>query len=39
MAGKDRIEMRDYNKMPVSVIAKAHNSPTAQPWLRIGWAR
>lgn len=33
--GKTRNEMREYNEMPVSVIAKAHNSPAAQPWVRI----
>lgn len=39
MAGKATVGMRDYNKMPLSVIAKAHNSPAAQPWVRTGWTR
>lgn len=30
--------MREYNKTPVSVIAKLHNSPAAQLWVRISIA-
>lgn len=33
--GKTRNEMREYNEMPVSLIAKVHNSPAAQPRARI----
>lgn len=33
--GKTSNEMREYNEMPVSMIAKVHNSPAVQPWERI----
>jgi len=32
---KTRNEMRDCNETLVSLIAKVHNSPTAQPWVKI----
>lgn len=33
--GKTSNEMREYNEMLVSMIAKVHNSPAVQPWARI----